>query len=499
MNDRVADNKGALAKAIHSGKWMLYGTATQKILSVATFFILARILTPEHYGIIAVVLMITSTTNLMTSHGLEMAIAQRGVDVEKYLDSIWTLNILRALALAILIFILSKPLSIFFHIPTAVNILRVGGLLLIAIHLINVRQIHFVINLDFKKLFWRDFAGQIAYTISALSWALFVQASAWALLVGHMARQIVSDVVTYIEYPCWPRLSFKFRPLLNFIGYSKWISGQVVLDYITNFIDPIFVGRMLGPSNLGLYSKANELASTATATLLSIMRKISFYAYNTVQSDLQKIQKGFIKSLDVIGLIMFPFSFLIFIEGEAIVSMLLGQRWLLLVVPLKILAIANFLDSISGIFNPVFNILGKPKINAYATLLRLISSLALLYFAAKWWGMTGVAVAILIMAFLVLLYNIWESMALLKLGWRKVMPSILQPVVSLVPLFVLFLFLQESIHKIENAYLTVVWLILLLAIYAISFLLLSRFFKQGPRNTIIDILAEFKHKGDLIS
>lgn len=493
------NNGGALAKAIHSGKWMFYGTATQKILNVVTFFVLARILAPEHYGIIAVVLMVTSTVNLMTSHGLEMAITQKGAEVEKYLDSIWTINVLRSLLLAGLIFLVSKPLSIFFHIPNAVNILRVGSLLLVATHLANIRQIHFFINLDFKKIFWRDFAGQVAYTISALVWALFIQASAWALLVGHITRIIVSNTVTYIEYPKCPRLSFNFRPLLNFIGYSKWITGQVVLDYVTNFIDPIFVGRMLGPTSLGLYSKANELASTATATLLSVMRKISFYAYNTIQSDLQKVQKGFIKSLDIISLIMFPFSFLLFIEGETIVSILLGSRWLLLVTPLKILAVANFLDSISGLFNPVFNSLRKPKVNVFATLTRLILSLALLYFAAKWWGMTGVALATLVISLAVLLYNIWESRMLLKIKWEMTMSSILHPATALLPASILFLLLKAWIHRIENTYLIAGWMVLLLLVYATSFLLLSRLFKQGPRNTIADILAEFRHKKDLVS
>ena len=79
------------------------------------------------------------------------------------------------------------------------------------------------------------------------------------------------------------------------------------------------------------------------------------------------------------------------------------------------------------------------------------------------------------------------------------MPSVLHPATALLPVFILFLFLRAWIHKTENTYLAGGWMVLLLFVYAASFLLLSRFFKQGPRNTITDILAEFRHKGDLIT
>ena len=101
---KVDQSAGTLSKSIHSGKWMTLSMVTQKILSVGTFFTLARLLTPADYGVIAIALIITATIDKFTSPGLETALVQKRTDMEPYLDAIWTANVFRSFLLGLIIF-----------------------------------------------------------------------------------------------------------------------------------------------------------------------------------------------------------------------------------------------------------------------------------------------------------------------------------------------------------------------------------------------------------
>ena len=483
-------NIGTLSRSIHGGKWMAVSMVSQRILSLVTFFVLARLLKPADYGIIAIILIVTAVTDRLTNHGLSAALVQRGGDIDPYLDSIWTIDVLKSLIMAVLIFFVAGPVSVFFNIPQALPMLRLSGLLIVLPTLSNARQIYLFTNLDFKNIFWRDLSGQISYSAMAIIWSLFVGASAWALLMGHFSRLFVSSILTHFLYRSKPRLSFNFAPLKKFFSYSKWVVGQNMLDYFNSLIDQFFVGRLLGAEKLGFYSKASDLASMTRASLLSIIGKVGFYAYNFIQDDLPKIQEGFVKSLNLMLVLSVPFSFLISIEGGAIVSVLLGSNWLPLVEPLKILALANIFIAVYGITYPLFNSVGRPDINFNMTMVKLFLSLPVFYFCIKFWGTNGAALAVTVIALILLLYSVWEARKILKIGKEKILPSFYHIALSMAPIILLAIGLRPLIHSFGNNYLIFGWVVFLSLLYALFFWLLGRWFPAGPRSTVEMIFSE---------
>jgi len=489
MEEAVKDT-GTLSRSIHSGKWMMISMVIQKVLTLATFFVLARFLKPVDYGIIAILLMVTAVTNRLTSHGLSAALLQRGGDIDPYLDPIWTINIFKSLSLAVLIFFIAGPVSVFFNIPQSLPLLRLGGLLLIFPSLSNARQVYLFTNLDFKKIFWRDLSGQISYSVVSIIWALFISANAWALLAGQFSRVFVSSSSTYFLYRSSPRLSFNFAPLKKLFNYSKWIIGQDMLDYFNSLIDQFFVGHLLGAEKLGFYSKAYDLASVTRASLLSIIGKVGFYSYNIVQKDLKKIQEGFIKSLDIMLTLAIPFSFLVIVEGGALVSVLLGNNWLSLVVPFKILAVANIFIAIYGVAFPIFNSIGRPDINFKMTMANLFLSLPLLYFGIKFWGVNGAAAVSIIVDLILLLYVIWQIKKVLHMGYEKVLSSFYHIALSMAPIIFLAIGLRSFMHSFGNDFLIFAWVAFLSMLYTLFFWQFGRWFPAGPRSTVEVIFSE---------
>lgn len=481
-----------LSKSVHGGKWLVLSTAVQKVVSLATFLFLARWLTPADYGTIAVLLMVTAAVERFTSHGLGTALAQKGGDLEPYLDTVWTINVFRSFVVAAILVAIARPLSVFFNIPDAAEMMRWGGLFIIISSVGNIRQLYFFTRMDFKKVFWREVSGQIGYAVTAIGYVLFVGASFWALFFGHVARFAAAAIASYWLYPHLPRFAFRFKQLAPFVNYSKWVVGQNMFDYFLGMLDQLFVGRLLGPVSLGYYAKARDLSSLTTSSLLSIIRKVGFFAYANLQADRSKIQEGFIKSLDVVLLVTLPFSLLLIVEGGTIVSFILGAQWLGLVPPLKILAVANIFRAIAGLVYPLFNSIGRPELNFKATLLQLVISLPLFYVGIQWGQSFGAAVAFLATSFALLLYAVWQARSVLSFGWQAIMPT-LQYVVALNgPLALIAIVFRPLIHSFNNEAVVIAWIGFLSLLYVILFFVVGSFLSRGPGKTAMQLWSELK-------
>jgi O-antigen/teichoic acid export membrane protein len=288
----------------------------------------------------------------------------------------------------------------------------------------NVRQLYLFKQLEFKKLFYRDMIGQIAYALTAIGFAWFVQASAWALFAGYIAQYTAGIIVSYIIYPSRPALSFRFERLKDLFGFVKWVYGQEILDVILVQIDKIFVGRLLSPVELGVYAKAKDLASTATLTLASMMQKVGFAAFSQVQDRLDKVQEGFRKTVDVLFLTAVPIALLLLLEGGNIVSLLLGPKWTLIVVPLKIFAFGNLFYTFAIMVSPVLAALGRPDILFKMNMLRTVLMVPLMYIGIASGGISGLAWAIVGIWIVTLVYVVLYARPILRIPKRDFYPAI---------------------------------------------------------------------------
>jgi len=486
-----ASEEGVYHKSVHGGKWFLLGNVLQKILNIVPFLILARILFPQDYGIIAVVFMFTSVLDKFSTPGFGSALLQRKESIDEYIDTVWTYDLIKSIIIAGIIFVFGGLVGAFFHVPSEyVLIIKLSGILTIITAISNPRQLYFFKNLDFKKVFIRDLVGQAVYIIVALVVALFISASAWALFFGYVARYLSGMVVTYVFLPSLPKLSFKFSKLRDLIGYGKWIYGQQILDYLLGFLDNILVGRLLGQRELGLYSRARDLPTTVSWPLLNVMNKIAFPAYSKLQDQKEKIQEGFLKSLDVLLLVAIPFSLLLLVEGGSIVSVLLGANWMSIVLPLKILAVANIFSALVMMQRPIFNAIGKPEINVHINILQLVIFSITIFLGIRWMALPGAAIAVTLGWVILLVYSITRMRPILRIGWDRLLPIAIPSVVATTIIFTLAVLGRIYLHQNFNDIIILVWVAFLGILYLLIAMFVSKKIGNGLWYTIMAILNE---------
>lgn len=487
-------SEGIYNKSIRSGTWYMASVIGQKALSLVTFFILARLLFPHDYGIMAIVMVIIAPLNQLTTISFGDALVQRQDSIEKFLNPLFTLDLFRSIILAILIYAFGPVLAAFFHVgdTTFILLIRMSGLLLIIPALSNIRTIYLFKELELRKIFYRDIFSQTAYVVAAVGYALFVERSAWALLVGAIAQNVAGTIASYAIYPAVPALSLNFRVLVELLGFTKWIYGQEILDVVIAQIDKIFVGRLMSADQLGIYSKAKDLASTATNTIASMINKIGFAAFAKVQDKLNKVQEGFVKSIDVLVLSSLPFTLLLLIEGGAVVSLFLGPKWLAIVEPLKIFAFGNLLLAFTGIVAPILAALGRPDINFKTNVIRLIVTLPFMYVGYRFDGMNGLAWAVATTWIVLSGYILLRAKRIMQMHRSLFLPVFGSAVFSCIGVVFIDLMLRIMLSGTRGYVLNASILVGLGILYYVLLFFIGRRVGKGPSHTAFSILRELR-------
>ncbi len=490
MPEEELSEPGIYHKSIQSGKWYLASVFCQKSLNLLTFFILARLLAPGDYGIMSVALLVGGLLDQLTNVSFGDALTQRKGDIEHFLDVFWTLDGLRALSIAVVLFIGGPWIAWFFNIPPAmVTLIQATGLCYVVSALANIRQIHFSRGLDFKKFFVRDLLSQLSFALASIGFAFFVQASAWALFAGYLVQDIVGVTISYVLLPIWPRLSFRFGVLRELVGFSKWVYAHEFLDLLIAQIDKILVGRYLQPVEFGLYAKAKDLSLTATNVMGSMMSKVALPAYSKVQDQMERIHVGFMKSVDLIVLSSFPFTLLLILEGGSIVSIFLGAKWMSLVVPLKIFAFGNLFLAFVRIVSPVLNALGRPKVNFQINVLQAVLTIPSVYFGFQYFGVNGLVWAVVVVWMCMFFYAIIQAHRVLRIPKQMFGPVILSGISAAVITTVVDSILRQTLpgDSLVSAALRIV---AAAGSYGLVLYVLGQYQQRGPWVTFRSILHE---------
>ncbi|MDP3784894.1 MAG: lipopolysaccharide biosynthesis protein [bacterium] len=481
--DLGMNENGTLGRTIAAGRWSLFGLIFQKIIGLGTFFILARLLAPQDYGVITIVLMLVGVLDTLSVPGFERALIQKKGEIKEYLDVFWTFNLLRAVLIFFLIFLLAPLIGKFFQITDllALAILRFSGLIILLQALANLGSLFFFKKLDFKNIFIRDTGGQIAFAAVAIGWALF-SPSVLALFLGYLAQNASSTLIQYWLSPHRPKLSFYFRRLHDLAAYGAWAMGQGIVSQANSILETAIVGRFLGPSDLGLYSRANSVASLPSSALFSVIYKVGFPAYSRVQDSRERIAGGFLRSFDIAFLTTIPFLILILFAAQDLVQILLGEKWLGMVGAMKILVVALTLEGFSNITYPLLEGIGRPDIRFKLASLQLITALPLLFWLSRY-GISRTALAMLLTSALIFLISLSWTFYYLRPGFLRVLAPFFSVLgASAVAILLAFPFYSDL--RAAGALYFLLFLSLLGLIYFAVLVFLGRFFKDGPYKTL---------------
>ncbi len=394
----MSDNNssGILGRSLRAGKWYFFNIFFQKIFQIISFFILARILSPSDFGIISLMIVVPTLLDSITGVSFEDNLIFQRSNPQKYLNAVWSFNIIRSVGIFFITLIIAAPVARFLNIENAINAIRIAGIMLLIQSLSSTGQFYLFRDLEHKKIFARDLSGQMAYMVFSITIAL-VYHSYWALFIGMIAQQLASTITTYLIHPERPKFTAQLGILSDLINYTKWIYGQNIIGQIGNSLESIIMGKFVGAEGLGLYGKAKSLAILPTSPVASIVAKIGFPTFSHIRDSREKIIDGINKSINLLLIFIIPFTLAIIVAGHNLVFIILGEKWLPIILPLKILVVSMSINMlVFSVSEPILNGIGKPK---YQFILRTTSTVIFLLGAiivVPMYGIVGASIAVLV-------------------------------------------------------------------------------------------------------
>jgi len=387
------------SRMIQGGFRVFFLRLINQALYFVKLIVLARLLAPRDFGLMGIALLTMAILDTFTRTGFQESLIQKKENTEKYLDSAWTLLILRGLLLFIILFLSAPAAASFFKTPEAAAVVRVFGISVLLGALTNIGVIYFQKELEFHKQFLFQLAGILTTFVVTITLAILLR-NVWALVLGMLTGNGVQTVLSYVLHPYRPRFNFDRRQVKELFGFGKWVMGSSILVFLVTQGDDIFVGKLLGAAMLGLYQVAYKISNAPTSEVTHALQPILFPAFAKLQDNIRSLRETYLQALQFIAFLSFPLAGLIVVLGPDFTRLFLGEKWLPMIPALQALALAGMVRALLGSTGPLFYGMGKPKIETLWEFVRLLVMLILIFPLTMKWGILGTSLVVLLSVFI---------------------------------------------------------------------------------------------------
>jgi lipopolysaccharide exporter len=319
-------------------RWM------DRLIGFVSTLILARLLVPEDFGIIAMASLVIGLAEMLLDFGVNVALIQNRNATLAHYNTAWTLRLIQMAIVALVVFLAAPQAAAYFSDFRIIPVLKVLSLSLLLVGLENIGVITFQkemrFGLDFRFVFFKRIAGFLVTMLSA--WALH---SYWGLVIGTLASRFFGMLLSYVMHPMRPRLSLeKFKEIFSI---SQWMMVRSIGSYLNNNLHKMLIGQQASAAIMGGYTLASEISEMPSSEILGPVNRALYPAFVRAKHDLTELKRLFLLAQGVQCLLGIPAGAGLALTAYEVFIVLLGEKWLFAVPFIQLLALANIAQAIT--------------------------------------------------------------------------------------------------------------------------------------------------------
>jgi O-antigen/teichoic acid export membrane protein len=296
-----------------------------RLIGVISTIILARLLSPQDFGIVAVAMIVVGLFEMLNLTGQAAAIVRHEAPSREHYDSAWTVTLLIGLSIGALILVAAPLTEHYFHEPRAIPVMQCLALRAVLGGLENIGTVDFSRELRFDRFFLYNVVTKLLqFALTAgLAFALH---NYWALVAGILAGQISRTILSYVMSPFRPRLSFaRTREIW---GFSIWTFARSVAMYLQTQVDNIAIGGIAGSAVMGRYTVAKDIAASPTQEIINPMVAALFPVMSKCRQDAVELNRLYLRMLGWSAIICLSTGVGVAMIAKDLVPVVLGAKWL---------------------------------------------------------------------------------------------------------------------------------------------------------------------------
>ena len=389
--------------------------------------ILARLLLPEDYGIIALIVVFISISQTFVQSGLGTALIQKREVTDEDYSSVFYLTLLIAFVFYGILFLAAPFIAAFYNQPLITPILRVLGLTLLFGAVNTIQNAVIERNFQFKKLFVSSVGAVLLSGVVGIAMA-YTGYGVWALVGQQFTAITVLCAIMWLTVKWRPKLLFslaRVKELFSF-GWKLLVSGLIDVTY--NNLSALVIGKLYPASMLGFYTKGQEFPNLLVTNINSSIQAVMFPAYARCQDNRPMVKQIMRRALVTSSFLVFPAMAGLAAVAQPLVLLLLTEKWLIAVPFLQIFCAVYALWPIHTVNLQAINALGRSDVFLKLEIIKKALGLSVLAFTIPI-GIYAIALGMVVTGIIATLINAYPNKLLLDYSvteqWRDLMPALI--------------------------------------------------------------------------
>lgn len=355
----------SIRKAAFSAlKWSILSEVVSRVAGPLVFLVLARLLTPSDYGVVAAAAVLVSFSQIFSDAGLAKALVQRQKhDVNSAANVVFWCNFGLSLLIYASLYIFAKEISLFFNETRIAEIIPVASLQLVFASLGAVQNALLQRSLEFKKIFFVRSVSSLVPGVLSIPFAIS-DCGYWALVAGSVFGQFAQCALLWKLSDWRPSLQFDLRIAGEMTGFGKWVALSGVFGWFYGWADTLVVGRYLGAYDMGLYRTGNTLVMMVFGMLFSPVLPV-LYSVFSKKSNENDILLGAVRYvLHATALVAIPIGAVLYLSAFDVGSLIFGSKWVGIDLVIGVLALVHGTGALVSCSGEVFRAKGMPHLES---------------------------------------------------------------------------------------------------------------------------------------
>ena len=381
-------------KTVKGVSWSIVDNISNQGITFLVGLVLARLLTPDEYGLIGIISIFIMVFNSIVDSGFSNALIRKNNISDTDYNTVFVVNMVISVILFAVLFFLSPTIATFFERPQLESLTQVMGFIVIINAFAIIQRTILIKNIDFKTQTIISFVSSVLSGIIGIGLA-FCGYGVWSLVWQQISRQLLNTILLWVLAKWYPKFKFSmasFRELFGF-GWKLLVSG--LIDTIWKEIYQVVIGKCYTPATLGHYTRAQQFSSICSSNMVQVVQRVSYPVLSSIQDDRERLKSGYRRIIKVTMLLSFVLMLGLAAVSESLIIVLVGEQWLIAAKFLPVICFQMMLYPLHALNLNMLQVAGRSdlflKLEIIKKIVAVIPLLMGIFIDIYWmlWGSVG--------------------------------------------------------------------------------------------------------------
>jgi len=422
------------SKVLSGFIWEFAERISAQLVTFIVSIILARLLSPDHYGAIAIVNVYISIANVFVSSSFGNSLIQKKDADDKDFSSVFYFNIALGIIIYFIIYLTAPFVSSFFNMGVLCPVFRVLGLRIIVASVNSVQHAYVAKKMMFKRFFWSTLGGTLVSGVVGIIMA-YRGYGIWALVAQYMTNTTVDTIVLWFTVKFRPKLMFSFKRLGGLFSYGWKLLVSALLNTGYNELRSLVIGKMYTSADLAFYNKGKSFPVLVVNNVNTSIQNVLFPAMSKEQEKKERVKAMMRRSIRTSSYIMLPLMMGLALVSEPLITFLLTKKWIASVIYLQISCFVHVLTPIQTANLQAIKALGRSDIFLKLEIIKKIMGITILIISARY-GVLYIALSNIIVSVVSSVINSYPNKKLLNYSYMSQIKDVFNGIIPLLAMIV---------------------------------------------------------------